>query len=336
MPSPGDFSQDQIKDAIICFLKKNDKPTVKTVRRDASVQLGMEPKALDSRKAEIKELTIKCIQEMEEAASKNEDDESEVTKDNSWNEQTGTEEQTIGTKGDMESNEVKQEKPKSRRKRKSNESNPSKRTRRRKLKKGAKKNDSFVVDEDVEKNTGVEEVMMDDDIPEMNELSESNNEEKSSRKRRNKERSSRKKSKSAVPFDKLAKLKRLARMSGFGNPRLYSLLKPMSKSQAIRHLQNLFDEKNIDYSDLSQSGMSRVAEEMRLKREVAELGNSVITNEGGKRTRRTRKKVNYNLMEMSRIEDQSNFSSESVNEDKGKVFKASSDEDGSEYAPSDD
>jgi len=314
MPSPEDFSKEQLKEAIIAFIKNTENPTVKTVRRGVSVKLGMEPKALDVRKEEIKKLAYECIELL--------DNDPEHTQENANNDKVHSEEPLEVEKP------VKNVKNKKQRKK-----------RKRKQKKSGSQNSSFVVD-DV--SDGVAEALEETSInSDVDAYSASEEEEEKPKRKTKRARTSKRSTKAST--GRLGKLKRLARITGNTNPKLYQLLKTMSEKKQINHLKELFDEQNIDYSDLSKSTLQRIKEESSLQREVAELGGAEsIINEGapGARTRRKRKKVNYNLQMMSRTEDQSEESGqeeddENNDEDEAEDFYEPSMDEGSDYAPSD-
>jgi len=311
MPSPEDFSKEQLKEAIIVFIKNTENPTVKTVRRGVSVKLGMEPKALDVRKEEIKKLAYECIELL--------DNDPEQTQENANNDKVHIEEPLEVEKP------VKNVKKKKQRKK-----------RKRKQKKSDSNNSSFVVD-DV--SDGVAEALEENSInSDVEAYSASEEEEEKPKRKTKRARTSKRSTKAAT--GRLGKLRRLAKITGNTNPKLYQLLKTMSEKKQINHLEELFDKLNIDYSDLSKSALQRIKEESNLEREVAELGGAEsIINEGA-RTRRKRKKVNYNLQMMSRIEDQSEESGqenddENNDEDEAEDFYEPSNDEGSDYAPSD-
>jgi len=305
MPSPEDFSTEQLKDAIMEFLKNTKEPTVKTVRRGISVKLGMEPKALDVRKSEIKMLAFECISLVHKT---------DPVKKN--NEENNGKNEIEEDQNEKQKENIKQDKRGKKRKRKS--------------KKSGKNNDSFVVEEasDDEVST-IKEKDMNSDVEA---YSDSEEEEKTTRKRK-KGRASKRNRKPAT--GRLAKLRTLAKITGNTNPKLYKLWKTMSEKEQVDHLEKLFDERNIDYADLSKSALQRIKKESSLQREIAELGVSGIITSEGSRTRRTRKKVNYNLNVISKIEDLSEESGqENDMEDKAEDFYEPSGDEASDYEPS--
>jgi len=300
MPSPEDFSQEQLKEAVMEFIKNNDNPTVKTVRRGVSVNLGLEPKALDVRKDEIKKLAFECIELLDGKDSEGQDD--------------------------AINNEVEEKPGKNKRDKK----------RKRKSKKSTSTKNSFVVDDSVASDDAAEEsTELQNYSSDSDGYPESDDEENRPKKKTKKARSSKRNNKPAM--GRLGKLKRLARITGNINPKLYQLLKTKSEKKQINHLEKLFDERNIDYSDLSKSALQRIKAESSLQREIAELGGSESIINEGTRTKRTRKKVNYNLEAMSKIEDQSEDSGQEHkdDEDEAEDFYEPSGDEASDYVPSD-
>jgi len=311
MPSPEDFSEEQLKEAIMLFIKNTENPTVKTVRRGVSVKLGMEPKALDVRKEEIKKLAYECIELLDKDRAQ--------TQENANNDKDHIEEP------------LEVEKPV-----KNVKSKKQRTKRKRKRKKSVSKNSSFVVDD---ASDGVAEALEEEAMnSDVEAYSESEEEENKPKRKTKKARTSKRSTKAAT--GRLGKLKRLARITGNTNPKLYQLLKTMSEKKQINHLEELFDKQNIEYSDLSKSALQRIKEESSLQREVAELGGADSIINEGTRTRRNRKKVNYNLQMMSRIEDQSEDSGqenddENNDEDEAEDYYEPSVDEASDYAPSD-
>merc|ERR1712130_276464 len=120
-----------------------------------------------------------------------------------------------------------------------------------------------------------------------------------------KEKKSRKKKKT-VPFEyTLTKLRKILRVCGLANPKLYKELKGKSNKNQVDAIKKLLEENEIPFDNLSDQRIKKLKQEYALKKEMEDLGININTNHdaeneemedvtlSSRRSRRNVSKVSY-------------------------------------------
>merc|ERR1712228_838810 len=88
-----------------------------------------------------------------------------------------------------------------------------------------------------------------------------------------------KKKKSEPGTYTLTKLRKILKLVGAANPKLYTDLKKKSIKKQIVTIKEILTEKNVDFSNLSEKHIKKLRAEWELKKEMADLGIDTSKND---------------------------------------------------------
>merc|ERR1712228_777147 len=88
-----------------------------------------------------------------------------------------------------------------------------------------------------------------------------------------------KKKKSEPGTYTLTKLRKILKLVGAANPKLYTDLKKKSIKKQIVTIKEILTEKNVDFSNLSEKHIQKLRAEWELKKEMADLGIDTSKND---------------------------------------------------------
>merc|ERR1712228_829991 len=163
-----------------------------------------------------------------------------------------------------------------------------------------------------------------------------------------------KKKKSEPGTYTLTKLRKILKLVGAANPKLYTDLKKKSIKKQIVTIKEILTEKNVDFSNLSEKHIKKLRAEWELKKEMADLGIDTSKNDdddndehqykdgvtlSSRRPRRNANKapISYRPQKPKYEEDDSQNEDEDANDDNAKEEnQETSDEDVYEPPSEDD